>query len=587
MGYDVRHCTWDVIVKRLDILCTCIITYTNIAADTKAKLLCYAALAGLMLALHADQKPFENRKTKLLDRMEFAGLAVRFVSFTGVELILVFNPYMQVSLVVCVIIVAANMWFLVVLWLHIALELVYDLTNKFTMPTQIQLDINAALDKCGSQMKKGVYNDVKSRVANLSAKFTKMGKLVAVFFAQKLVSRLDKMTEATLVITPARVGDALAEQVVPRSEHEKRRGGCLDRIKNVFWFLQLYFFRQTDAHQEDFLASVVGELWEHLFVEVHERTVVTGSGQDAQFVLIARALKRIIAEKMVAQNAPAHRKAERLKGQLAWAARAHDVAAVEAPAEKLQKRLSAESAQEKMDRESLDLSAEDLNSALNILQRIPHEFCKELFDAALDALDDRRLEARAENAKDTGCQTDLALLTETSELHEIGARGRDVPAGEQGQVADTPPLDASSSHLRSSGSSTPAHDKSIHSSPPPRPISPPAEFDLLAELEALPIVSGPTMMIPQDASELEARLAMWGEDAKLSIGAFMALRCVPEQKIDEILDELESCRARGISDLSRHACDLVSRVLQERDEQLRRDCQRRPPPPQFPLALTL
>eukprot|EP00929_Paragymnodinium_shiwhaense_P022250 TRINITY_DN14259_c0_g3_i1.p1 TRINITY_DN14259_c0_g3~~TRINITY_DN14259_c0_g3_i1.p1 ORF type:complete len:641 (-),score=115.06 TRINITY_DN14259_c0_g3_i1:163-1881(-) len=572
MGYDVRHCTWDVIVKRLDILCTCIITYTNIAADTKAKLLCYAALAGLMLALHADQKPFENRKTKLLDRMEFAGLAVRFVSFTGVELILVFNPYMQVSLVVCVIIVAANMWFLVVLWLHIALELVYDLTNKFTMPTQIQLDITAALDKSRSQMKTGFHKDLKARVAKRLAKITNMGKLVAVFLGQKVVKRLDKIMEATLVITPARVGDTSAEQVVPRSKHDKRSGGCLDLIKNMFWFLQLYFFHQTDAHQEDFLASVLGGVWEHMFVDVHERTVVTGSGQVAQFVLIARALKRIIAEKMVAQNAPAYIKAEALKTKLAWAARAYDLATVEAPTEELHKWPSAESSQEKMDREYLDLSAEDLNSALNILQRIPHEFCKELFDAALDALDDRRLEARAENAKDTGCQTDLALCTETSQRHEIGAQGLYVPTGEQGKADDTSSVDASSSHLRSRGS---------------RSISPPAEDNPSAELLVLPSMSKPTMMIPRGASDREARLAMWGEDAKLSIGAFMALRCVPEQKIDEILDELESCRARGISDLSRHACDLVSRVLQERDEQLRRDCQRRPPPPQFPLALTL
>eukprot|EP00929_Paragymnodinium_shiwhaense_P022249 TRINITY_DN14259_c0_g2_i1.p1 TRINITY_DN14259_c0_g2~~TRINITY_DN14259_c0_g2_i1.p1 ORF type:complete len:689 (-),score=127.05 TRINITY_DN14259_c0_g2_i1:272-2134(-) len=620
MGYDVRHCTWDVIVKRLDILCTCIITYTNIADDVKAKLLCYAALAGLMLVLHADQKPFENRKTKLLDRMEFAGLGVRWISFTGVELILVFNPYMQVSWVVCAVIVAANVCFVAVLWVHIGIELVHDFANKFTLPTPAESAITAALYKARSQITRGLYKDLKARGAIGFAKFANMGKFAATDLAQKVAKRLDKITEATLVITPVRVGDTLAEQVMPRSTQETPSGRFLGLIKNTLWSLQLYFFRQTNAHQEDFLASVVGELWEHVIVEVRETILVTGSGQVAQFVLIARALKRTIAEKLVPQNAPAFKKAAALKTKLDWAARAHDPDAPKATAGTVQRSPSAESDQdqakmdkdqEKMDRETRDLSAEDLNSALNVLQRIPHENCKELFDDALHAIDDRRLDAQTESAKDAGCQwtlDDLVPPTRTSEKHEIGDPGLDLLAvldQEPEAEAHDGPRHASWSDRSPQPSSTPTPNPhagksfslprtptpnphagksfSLPRTPTPnphagksfslpRPFSPPSQNDTLPPAtgtgDPLPLeVTGlPRMMMPPAVSALEARLCHWGQEAKIDISAFMALRCVPAQKIDEVLKELESSRMQGISDLSSHTHDVVRRVLRDHDK---------------------
>eukprot|EP00929_Paragymnodinium_shiwhaense_P118211 TRINITY_DN9006_c1_g1_i1.p1 TRINITY_DN9006_c1_g1~~TRINITY_DN9006_c1_g1_i1.p1 ORF type:complete len:2351 (+),score=420.17 TRINITY_DN9006_c1_g1_i1:492-7055(+) len=565
MGYDVPHCTWDVIVKRLDILCTCMITYTNIAADAKAKLLCYAALAGLMLVLHADQKPFENRKTLLLDRIEFAGLAVRFVSFTAVELILVFNPYMAVSVVVCLLIVVACIWFMVNLWINIIIELVYDVSSKITLPTKMQLEITAALDKARGKTKKGCVSSIKTHVTKALAQIGKKGKMALLHGSRIVVDRLDKITDTTLVITPARVGDALAVQVVPRSMREQQSESCYDLVKKFVWTLQLMFFHQTDARQENFLATVIGDLWQHLLVEVHEDTVVLGVGQVAQFVLIARALKCIITDKIVALNAPAHIKAEALKTKLAWAVRAHEEATNEAvPEEKPERNLSARSVQElQKEANKTNLSAEDLNSALNILQRISRENCKELFKAAYDAIEERRLETQAKNSQDFGCQAGRDQLLGDN---EIAAEGPDLLAILERQAEPSNgPSPASSSDRRPWLSSTPAprpHAGDKHGAPwqslsLPRPPLPPPLTDPVPTGEMTRL---PRTMMPPGTS---ARLAHWGQEAKIDTNALLALLCVPHDKIDEVLDELEATRRRGNCDLNSHTHDVVSRVLRD------------------------
>ena len=62
-----------------------------------SKLLCYTALSAAVLIAHAGSQPFDDRKNKLLDRVESQGLVARFVTFVSIMLIMVFNPGMKVG----------------------------------------------------------------------------------------------------------------------------------------------------------------------------------------------------------------------------------------------------------------------------------------------------------------------------------------------------------------------------------------------------------------------------------------------------------------------------------------------------------
>eukprot|EP00929_Paragymnodinium_shiwhaense_P036806 TRINITY_DN19695_c0_g1_i2.p1 TRINITY_DN19695_c0_g1~~TRINITY_DN19695_c0_g1_i2.p1 ORF type:complete len:822 (+),score=174.61 TRINITY_DN19695_c0_g1_i2:123-2468(+) len=165
----------------------------------------------------------------------------------------------------------------------------------------------------------------------------------------------------------------------------------------------------------------------------------------------------------------------------------------------------------------------------------------------------KKLKAKAQTAKATRCQTDDAWLRGVSEEAEPEAEGFDTCDREG--LEDGAPADSSSCHLRSSASSKPPRRKANLPLPPPRPVAPPCWDDLALG-----------MMVPPGASPLEKRLAVWCQEAKVDVNSFMALRCVPEERLDGVLEELDACRAREIGDLSNYAQDLVGRILRERDE---------------------
>ena len=91
-GYEPQFWWWDIIVKRADIGVMNIITYTSIADDSKAKLLLFPFVSGCMLAISAWCKPFANSQAEILDFLEMCLLSFRFVLFSIVCLLLIFNP---------------------------------------------------------------------------------------------------------------------------------------------------------------------------------------------------------------------------------------------------------------------------------------------------------------------------------------------------------------------------------------------------------------------------------------------------------------------------------------------------------------
>ena len=91
-GYEPQFWWWDILVKRTDIGLMNVVTYTSIADDEKAKLLLFPFISGGMMAVAAWCKPFANTQAEILDFLEMSLLSFRFVLFSAVCMLLVFNP---------------------------------------------------------------------------------------------------------------------------------------------------------------------------------------------------------------------------------------------------------------------------------------------------------------------------------------------------------------------------------------------------------------------------------------------------------------------------------------------------------------
>merc|ERR1711865_267137 len=90
-GYEPRSWYWELVMKKVDLLATAIITYTSLATDTRAKVLLYAVLASVAITVQISYKPYDNRSVNLLDHVENFGLGTRFMVFWSVALCLLFD----------------------------------------------------------------------------------------------------------------------------------------------------------------------------------------------------------------------------------------------------------------------------------------------------------------------------------------------------------------------------------------------------------------------------------------------------------------------------------------------------------------
>ncbi|CAE7817681.1 Scube1 [Symbiodinium microadriaticum] len=96
-GYEPGFWYWDIIVKRFDIALMNLVTYTSLADDEKAKLLLFPFISGAMLAIAAWCRPFTNDQAEILDFMEMCLLSFRFVMFSMIAVLLIFNPSAAVT----------------------------------------------------------------------------------------------------------------------------------------------------------------------------------------------------------------------------------------------------------------------------------------------------------------------------------------------------------------------------------------------------------------------------------------------------------------------------------------------------------
>ena len=74
-----------------------IVTYTNLANDEKAKLLLFPFMSGIQLAICAWCRPFTNSQAEILDFLEMCLLSFRFVLFSMVAVMLIFNPSAEMT----------------------------------------------------------------------------------------------------------------------------------------------------------------------------------------------------------------------------------------------------------------------------------------------------------------------------------------------------------------------------------------------------------------------------------------------------------------------------------------------------------
>lgn len=99
-GYEPQFWYWDILVKRTDIGLMNLVTYTSLADDEKAKLLLFPFISGGMLAVAAWCQPFANTQAEILDFLEMSLLSFRFLLFSAVCMLLIFNPSPVVTYVV-------------------------------------------------------------------------------------------------------------------------------------------------------------------------------------------------------------------------------------------------------------------------------------------------------------------------------------------------------------------------------------------------------------------------------------------------------------------------------------------------------
>merc|ERR1711904_308943 len=129
-GYEPRSWHWEIVVKKIDLLMTAIITYTSIASDMRAKLLLYAGQASVATCVQLSNCPYDDRQLNLLDRVENLGLFVRNALFSGVSFCLLFSTNAIITMSIAAILLTGNVAFLGKLALHSADDWV---TTQFAM----------------------------------------------------------------------------------------------------------------------------------------------------------------------------------------------------------------------------------------------------------------------------------------------------------------------------------------------------------------------------------------------------------------------------------------------------------------------
>jgi len=311
-GYEVDKAYWDILVKKTDNLLTIAVTYTSVATDPKAKLLCYAVLAGAFLIIHVLYAPFDERKNGLCDRLEMLGLMARFQIFGFFELLLIFGgPPWWLGLC-CFFTICSSGWFLFSIGAHTACEFLADFVSKQKEGVVVQDDVFKKLREKAKGFEKP---SAMKKVVGVFGKCFKMffrccikpilGIVVA--FAKAASSVYKILEDDALCLMPA---PNFVRRVQPRAT---RRTGCLQRLR---FKLTLKFFRQSDSDQRDFIVTTFGAFFNKIVCQMEEERLEVGEGLLGRFIVIAGAIKEAVYEDDMPPATTAVEKCESVKRHL-------------------------------------------------------------------------------------------------------------------------------------------------------------------------------------------------------------------------------------------------------------------------------
>lgn len=105
VGLEPDMYWWEMTVKKLDMLCLSVITFTELFEDPRAKLIMYLVVASVFLAIHNAYHPFDDRQNCLADRLEFRGPRTHFLTLSILRLLLVLGAGSGVNIVAATVLI--------------------------------------------------------------------------------------------------------------------------------------------------------------------------------------------------------------------------------------------------------------------------------------------------------------------------------------------------------------------------------------------------------------------------------------------------------------------------------------------------
>jgi hypothetical protein len=406
-GYELDRAYWDILVKKSDNLLTIVITYTSIAVDVKAKLLCYAALAGAYLIIHVQYQPFDDRKNVLCDRIEFMGLVVRFLIFAMFEMLMIFQFPLWFSISIAVFVCCASITFIVTIVTHICCEFLADLTSQTGDGVKVSEDIFERLRAKLNQ------EESKTLIDKMIACFKSCFKCVGTCCVEPIIRLGFAFARAASSVWRDLEQDALclmpAGTAVKRMQSRVGRGkgrSCCSRFR---YNAALRFFYQKDSDQREFIVTVIAGFFSHIMCHLEEERLEIGDGLLGRFLAVCAALKECNVNQEIPMGISAPDKAEILKSRINSSILhaqkfsmfdddddldVNGMDGIMGPGEE-------HDMNEKnfKDVQKLRLTGEDLNEGLMLLQRLDGGTVNDLMNEAKRALNQVKEEAQTANLR--------------------------------------------------------------------------------------------------------------------------------------------------------------------------------------------
>jgi len=165
-GFEPRFWWYDLVVRRLDIACMMLVTYTSLTDDQRAKLLSYPVISGAQMAICAWLQPFENSQAQILDFFEI-GLAIfRFLLFSMVSVILILAPRREATWILAGSLATLFTLMCCYLGLHILAQFLRDTSHQLDEAEEDEKKMR----KSGKLAAGNILSGLASKVKNFAVK---------------------------------------------------------------------------------------------------------------------------------------------------------------------------------------------------------------------------------------------------------------------------------------------------------------------------------------------------------------------------------------------------------------------------------